>query len=70
MTYDLVLKDGEIVFPGEGLAKGSIAVKGGKIAALLSPGEHVEARRVIDCTDRLIMPGLIDPHTHIGFGDK
>ncbi len=70
MSYDLILKNGEIVFPGEGVARGSVAVKGGKIAAILQPGETAEAVRVIDCTDRWILPGAIDPHTHVGFGAK
>ncbi|QIE45004.1 amidohydrolase family protein [Pseudohalocynthiibacter aestuariivivens] len=70
MSYDLILKNGEIVFPGEGMRRGSVAVADGKIAAILEPGEETRATRVIDCTDRLVMPGLIDPHTHIGFGDK
>lgn len=70
MRFDLLLADGELVFPGEGLRKGSIGVREGRIAALLAPGETAEAHRVIDCRDRLVMPGLIDPHTHIGFGDK
>src|SRR6185437_279437 len=70
MTYDLVLKNGEMVFPGEGVRRGSIGVRDGKIAALLSPGEAYRSEREIDCTDRFVLPGLIDPHTHIGFGDK
>ncbi|MDX1784574.1 MAG: amidohydrolase family protein [Roseovarius sp.] len=70
MSYDLILKNGEIVFPGEGVQRGSVAVRDGRIAAILAPGEELRATRVIDCTDRFVMPGLIDPHTHIGFGDK
>jgi len=70
MSYDLVLKNGDIVFPAEGVRRGSIAVKNGRIAAILDPSETVSATRVIDCTDKWILPGLIDPHTHVGFGDK
>ena len=70
MTYDLILKNGEIVFPGEGVQRGAVAIKDGRIAAILDHAEPVAARRVIDCTDRWILPGLIDPHTHIGFGAK
>lgn len=70
MSYDLVLKNGELVFPGEGVRKGSIAVRDGRIAAVLAPGEDSSAADVIDCTDRFVLPGLIDPHTHIGFGAK
>jgi len=70
MSYDLVLENGEIVFPGEGVQRGSVAVRDGRIVAILAKGEAATATRVIDCTDRWILPGAIDPHTHIGFGAK
>jgi dihydroorotase-like cyclic amidohydrolase len=70
MNYELVLKNGEIVFPGQTLRRGHVAIKDGIIAAILDPSEQPEAARVIDCTDRWILPGVIDPHTHIGFGDQ
>lgn len=70
MSYDLILQNGEIVFPGTGVRRGSVAVRDGRIVAILAPGEAAAATRVIDCTDRFVMPGLIDPHTHIGFGAK
>jgi len=70
MSYDLILQNGEIVFPGAGVRRGSVAVRDGRIVAILAPGEAAAATRVIDCTDRFVMPGLIDPHTHIGFGAK
>lgn len=70
MTYDLVLKNGEIVFPGEGVRRGSIGIRNGRIAGILEPSESVSGARVIDCTDHWIHPGAIDPHTHIGFGAK
>ena len=70
MSYDLLLKNGEIVFPGEGVRRGSVAVRDGRIAAILAPGEMADATRTVDCTDRFVLPGAIDPHTHIGFGAK
>ncbi|MEQ9259652.1 MAG: dihydroorotase family protein [Roseovarius sp.] len=70
MSHDLILKNGEIVFPGEGVRRGSVCVDRGRISEILEPGMMAEAKRLIDCTDRFILPGLIDPHTHIGFGDK
>lgn len=70
MSFDLLLAGGEIVFPGVGVRTGSIAVKDGRIAALLAPGEQASAKEVIDCRGKWVMPGLIDPHTHIGFGSN
>ncbi|MBY3321528.1 dihydroorotase [Rhizobium laguerreae] len=70
MTYDLVLANGEIVFPDQGVRTGSIAIQEGKVAALLSTAESANAKEFIDCRDKWILPGLIDPHTHIGFGSN
>jgi dihydroorotase (multifunctional complex type) len=70
MSFDLLLTGGEVVFPGVGVRTGSVAVKDGRIAALLAPGEQASAREVIDCRGKWVMPGLIDPHTHIGFGSN
>jgi allantoinase len=46
-----------------------IGVREGKIAALLSPGSELEAREVLDATDLVVLPGLIDAHVHGGHGD-
>ncbi|MBB2165105.1 amidohydrolase family protein [Gluconacetobacter sp. 1b LMG 1731] len=68
MKADLLLKDGLIVWPDLGTGRGSVAVRDGKIAAILAQGEDLPAHRVIPCHGAWIMPGLIDPHTHFGFG--
>lgn len=70
MSFDLLLSEGEIVFPDQGVRTGSIGVKDGRIAALLAPGSQASAREVVDCRGKWVMPGLIDPHTHIGFGSN
>lgn len=70
MKFDLCLINGEVVVPGVGLRRMSIGVSDGRIAALLDPGLSPSASRIIDCTGKWVFPGLIDPHTHIGFGDK
>lgn len=70
MHFDLILKNGTLVIPGTGLVDASVAVSGGRIAALLAPGETATAVRVIDCKGKHVFPGVIDPHTHIGFGAK
>ncbi|MEZ6023778.1 MAG: amidohydrolase family protein [Hyphomonadaceae bacterium] len=68
MKLDLFLKDGLIVTPDQGVAPGSVGVKDGKIAVLAAPGERFDAARTIECKGRWIMPGVIDPHVHFGFG--
>jgi dihydroorotase-like cyclic amidohydrolase len=70
MTFDLLLSGGDLVFPNAGVRTGSIAIRDGRIAALLAPGEQASARQSVDCRGKWVMPGLIDPHTHIGFGSN
>jgi imidazolonepropionase len=53
------------------LAGGSVAVRGGRIAAVGSTDEirdRFEPARRIDASGRVVMPGFVDPHTHLVFG--
>lgn len=68
MKLDLFLKNGLLVHPDQGVTAGSLGVKDGKIAVLCGPGERFDAAEEIDCGGRWIMPGVIDPHVHFGFG--
>ncbi len=68
MKLDLLLQDGLLVIPDVGTVYGSVGIKDGRIVAILASGERLPANETIDCTDRWIMPGVIDPHVHFGFG--
>ncbi|MEP7328094.1 MAG: amidohydrolase family protein [Betaproteobacteria bacterium] len=68
MKLDLLLQNGLLVIPDFGTVPGSVGVKDGRIVAILAPGEALPAAEVIDCDGRWIMPGVIDPHVHFGFG--
>jgi dihydropyrimidinase len=65
---DLMLADGLIVDPDVAPRRGSVGVHDGRIAAILEAGETLPATETIDCAGRWIMPGVIDPHVHFGFG--
>ena len=62
--YDLLIKNGRIVTP-ELIQEGSVAVKGGKIAAVLAPDAEVEAKKTIDAEGKYVFPGAIDTHAHL-----
>lgn len=71
MTYDLLLTNGHLLDPGSGLdGRMDIAVTAGRIAAIEPHLDPSEARQVLDIsgTDRYVVPGLIDVHTHVGYG--
>ena len=64
--YDLVLKGGRVVDPASGLdGVMDVAVKDGRIAAVLPEILPTAAKSVTDCRGRLVLPGLIDTHAHV-----
>jgi dihydroorotase len=64
-VHDLVLRNGTIIDPSQGLsAPQDVAIAGGRIAAILPPGAPAEAERTIDVRGLLVVPGLIDLHVH------
>src|SRR5215210_4352159 len=70
MRADLAVKNGQVVFPSIGVVPADLAVRGGKIEAVLAPGQTLEADRTIDAGGLTIFPGLVDPHTHLTMGDS
>lgn len=66
--FDLVIRGGQAVLPGQGETMCDIAITGGKITALLAPGTEVAAAQEIDATGHVILPGVIDVHLHLGHG--
>jgi dihydropyrimidinase len=64
--FDLRLSGGTAVLPGIGPTAVDIGVRGGRIAALLAPGAPGRAEETVDVTARVILPGAIDAHVHLG----
>ena len=64
--FDLIIRGGDVVTP-EGVVSCDVAVAGETIAALAAPGTLAaeSAKRVIDATRHIVMPGGIDPHVHL-----
>jgi dihydroorotase len=71
MPYDLVIKGGHVLDPGQGLDGAmDIAISGGRIAAIQPQIPTSEAARTVEVRghNRYVVPGLIDLHTHVGYG--
>jgi dihydroorotase len=63
--YDLVIRGGRVIDPARRLDSAmDVAVSAGKIAAVLPPGAATDAAQMFDATGKLVVPGLIDIHTH------
>jgi dihydropyrimidinase len=67
MRFDTVIENGTAIDPQLGALDVTIAIRDGRIAGLLEPGEQADAEERIDASGLVIFPGLIDPHMHIGF---
>jgi dihydropyrimidinase len=58
---DLALNGGTVV-NADGRCQANVGIRAGRIAALTS--EPLAAKRVIDATGQLVLPGAIDSHVH------
>src|SRR3990170_3996809 len=65
MPLDLLIRGGRVVTP-RGVGEWDVGVVGERIAAVALPGTlPAEGARVIDATGLIVVPGGIEPHTHL-----
>lgn len=67
MTVDLVLKGGRVVTPG-GVIHGGLAIDAGVIVAIGADKVLPSGREEISLGMKVALPGMIDPHVHLGTG--
>jgi dihydroorotase-like cyclic amidohydrolase len=63
--FDLLVRGGTLVIPGVGQLEADVAIADGRIVAL---GEDLPgtAEQLLDAGGKMVLPGIFDPHTHIG----
>ena len=62
--FDLLLKNGTVIDPAQGVSRpADVGFSGGRVAAV-EPGLDGPSARVVDCSGRIVVPGLVDLHTH------
>ncbi|HBB02557.1 MAG: dihydroorotase, dihydroorotase [Candidatus Peregrinibacteria bacterium GW2011_GWF2_38_29] len=61
--YDLILKNGKVVFP-DGVKVVDVCIKDGKIEKIM-PSVKDLTKDVIDCSGFYVLPGIIDAHVHM-----
>ncbi|HMA59027.1 MAG TPA: amidohydrolase [Halanaerobiales bacterium] len=67
----ILIKDAQILTMADNDYKqGSILIKDGKIAKISENIEIKDEYEVIDAKDQIVMPGVIDAHTHLGIGEE
>ena len=63
---DVLVRGGRVVTPGDVLEDAAVAISGGRIAAIGPEALLPPADRVIDAAGKVVLPGLIDCHLHVG----
>ncbi len=65
-VYDLLIKNGHVIDPAnarDGVM--DVAVRAGKITSVAVDINPTSAARVVDATDHIVTPGILDIHTHV-----
>ena len=62
-AFELLIRGG-VVVTGAGMARADVGVRGETIAAVAANLPSEGTRRVVDASGKLILPGIIDVHTH------
>ena len=66
MTYDLLIQGGRVIDPAESRdAVLDVAISKGRIASVADHIPAASSARVVDAVGLLVLPGLIDLHTHV-----
>lgn len=66
MKADLRIDGGQLVFPGKGTLRAGLALHAGRIVAIGQEEALPPARRRLDASGLHVLPGLVDPHGHMG----
>jgi dihydropyrimidinase len=61
--FDLLVRGG-LVVTGAGVARADVGIRGEQVAAVAAGLSTEDAQQVIDAAGKLVLPGIIDVHTH------
>jgi dihydroorotase len=66
--YDLVIRGGRLIDPAQGIDRAfDVAFEGKTVAAVAPAIASDQAREVISASGLIVVPGLIDLHTHLRY---
>jgi dihydroorotase len=64
--YDLVIRNGRLIDPAQSLDEPlDVAFNAGRVAAVAKSLAEAKAAEVIDATELIVAPGMIDLHVHV-----
>ncbi|MFV0362128.1 MAG: dihydroorotase [Suipraeoptans sp.] len=62
---DLIIENGNVIIPDQGILKTNVYVKDGRVYALGNMPD-IGAKKTINAVGKYVCPGIIDPHVHLG----
>ncbi|SMY01015.1 dihydroorotase [Brevibacterium aurantiacum] len=65
-SYDLRITGGNVFIEGQGVSDVDLLVRDGRIAAIIDRHETTTSAETLDVAGKLVLPGAIDPHVHLG----
>jgi dihydroorotase-like cyclic amidohydrolase len=68
VKVDLLIHGGRVVTPSETI-EADLAISDGRIQAIGSRQFMPQATREIDARGKFVLPGIVDPHCHLGYVD-
>ena len=69
MNYELLIKNGTVVDPAQGIhACKDVAFASGRVSSVSDEIPTSDAREVLDAAGCFVTPGLIDLHVHVFYG--
>jgi dihydropyrimidinase len=66
MNGSLDITNARIVLPETGVVPGTLAIRDGRVSAILQDAGPTGDAEVLDAEGRHVLPGFIDPHVHSG----
>ena len=64
--YDIVLRGGRVVDPANNIDRVmDVGVTGDRIAAVVARIADAQARKLVDVSGMIVVPGLVDLHAHV-----
>ncbi len=67
MTLDIAIRGASVVTPGATPRPMTLGISGERISAVVDASVELPATRTIDASGLVALPGMIDPHVHIGY---
>jgi dihydroorotase len=70
-SFDLLIRGGQVIDPKNSIdGRRDLAISQGKIARVAERIPESQARKVIDASGLIVVPGLIDIHGHVFYGTE